>query len=653
MKENKEQGLHPSGYPMKSGVDEVDVTKLSEQQFHAFDEAKMKEVESVITENQALRPLSVEESREMLRKFPDRVVRSRFHYRMKPKDSPEGISYVHKVRWVLLGFEDPDVHDMPNSSPTPALQTLNIVLAVIAGRKWKATQLDFACAFLQGKPVERLILVLQPKEGVPTLEAEQVLVMEKELYGSVAAPSWWRSSLVPDLKRWGWQRCRTDPCMFVMKAERDKSEEGMDAGMLEELMEGANTKEGPWKTEGVKMLENYEDIDGIMVLLTDDILCAGNAKHERALNWLMKKYKTGRCTSFEGAGGVFNGRRICQEADCSFKVDMHDYIKEKIRTLELPKERKREPESDATVAEKDLFRTVLMKCMWVARQARPEIIGSCALLTSKVQSPKVKDLLELGRVVAHLKREPDLAVHIQSIPFKEIRLCVTVDASPSSLTEEAQSGIIIALTNKQMAENQEAPWIPMMWRSGKIERKCSSSLAAEAFALVQGLGCAELAWTTFLEAGNAKFNPPWARTRLFAWKAGQELDYMTHVDLPASTEEGLRENLLIVDAKSLFDGVRETAGTRGRDSRITLACAEAREGLAVLGARPRWVPHNGMLVDGLTKIMSKANMGPLLLALRTGRYQLSPEWIELANRKELREKGETVPRKKSTRLSAE
>eukprot|EP00971_Amphidinium_carterae_P291590 5788477-Amphidinium_carterae.2 len=243
---------------------------------------------------------------------------------------------------------------------------------------------------------------------------------------------------------------------------------------------------------------------------------------------------------------------------------MHDYVREKVRTLELSRERRKQTESSATESEKDLFRTVLMKAMWIARQSRPEIIGSCALLTSKVHDPKVKDILELGKVVAYLKREPDLAIHIQSIKPQDIRLCVAVDASPSSLTEEAQSGMIVALTNRDMAENREAPWIPILWRSGKIERKCSSSLAAEAFALVQALGCAELTWTTFLEASNACFNPPWARVRLFAWKAGQELDYMAHVDLSASTSEALRENLVIVDAKSLYDGVRETAGTRGR-----------------------------------------------------------------------------------------
>eukprot|EP00971_Amphidinium_carterae_P123809 2452147-Amphidinium_carterae.1 len=181
---HKEDGPHPSGHPMKNGIDEVDVTKLSDEQFHAFDEAKLKEVKSVIEENGALEPLSLQESQDMLRKHPEHVVRSRFHYRMKPKDTEMGIDYVHKVRWVLLGFEDPDLHNMQNSCPTPALPTVNLVLTVIAGRKWKAAQLDFACAFLQGKPVDRLIIVKQPTEGVPGLESGQVMLMKKELYGS-------------------------------------------------------------------------------------------------------------------------------------------------------------------------------------------------------------------------------------------------------------------------------------------------------------------------------------------------------------------------------------------------------------------------------------------------------------------------------------
>eukprot|EP00971_Amphidinium_carterae_P257477 5111116-Amphidinium_carterae.9 len=66
--------------------------------------------------------------------------------------------------------------------------------------------------------------------------------LQKELYGSVTASSWWRSSLVPDLQKLGWQRCWTDPCMFVMRPERAKSEEGMDARMLEDLMTGSSAK---------------------------------------------------------------------------------------------------------------------------------------------------------------------------------------------------------------------------------------------------------------------------------------------------------------------------------------------------------------------------------------------------------------------------
>eukprot|EP00971_Amphidinium_carterae_P342236 6481481-Amphidinium_carterae.3 len=101
---------HPSGLPVKCGADEVDLHQLTERQFRLFAQAKQKEVDSIITENQALRPLTIAESQKMLEQFPQRVVRSRFHYRMKPKDTEQGIEYVPKVVWVMLGFEDPDIH---------------------------------------------------------------------------------------------------------------------------------------------------------------------------------------------------------------------------------------------------------------------------------------------------------------------------------------------------------------------------------------------------------------------------------------------------------------------------------------------------------------------------------------------------------------
>eukprot|EP00971_Amphidinium_carterae_P263690 5231588-Amphidinium_carterae.1 len=59
-------------------------------------------------------------------------------------------------------------------------------------------------------------------------------------------------------------------------------------------------------------------------------------------------------------------------------------------------------------------------------------------------------------------------------------MCITVAASSS--TQEAQSGIIVDCTDERMARDQEAPWVPVMWRSGKIKRKCSSLLSAECFA---------------------------------------------------------------------------------------------------------------------------------------------------------------------------
>ena len=47
-------------------------------------------------------------------------------------DDAKGINYVAKARFIILGFEDPDVLEFETSSPTPRNFTINIFLPVRA-----------------------------------------------------------------------------------------------------------------------------------------------------------------------------------------------------------------------------------------------------------------------------------------------------------------------------------------------------------------------------------------------------------------------------------------------------------------------------------------------------------------------------------------
>eukprot|EP00971_Amphidinium_carterae_P351778 6492277-Amphidinium_carterae.1 len=176
----------------RRATDEVDPETLTEEDWKKFWPAMEKECHNLIAVNQGLEPLTLEESQRLRQVHSDRIIQSRYHLKWKQVDEAKGVSFVPKARLILKGFQDPDILQLPSSVPSPAMPSINIALAVIAGYGWEAFQADFTQAFLQGKEVDRFILVEQPKYGVPNLHPQQLLRLRKEVYGSVAGPSRWR-----------------------------------------------------------------------------------------------------------------------------------------------------------------------------------------------------------------------------------------------------------------------------------------------------------------------------------------------------------------------------------------------------------------------------------------------------------------------------
>eukprot|EP00971_Amphidinium_carterae_P184570 3664434-Amphidinium_carterae.1 len=90
-----------------------------------------------------------------------------------------------------------------------------------------------------------------------------------------------------------------------------------------------------------------------------------------------------------------------------------------------------------------------------------------------------------------------------------------------------------------------------------------------------------------------------------------------------STSDALKENVVVTDAKSLFDGLKRDA--RGKEPRVGLAVAELKQGMSLMGMKVRWIPHGVMLADAFTKPYTKANLAPLMHVLRNGWFQLTDE----------------------------
>eukprot|EP00971_Amphidinium_carterae_P349279 6490939-Amphidinium_carterae.1 len=616
----------------RKGTDEIRLSDVSWHDRPGFDKAKASECQKMVHEHQGLLPLTEKESARIRAEKSDRIIPSRFHWRWKPESQGDKVIKVPKCRWILIGFKDPDVLVLDGESPTPQLFSLNALLQAVASQAWELFQGDLQTAFLQGDVTSREIYVEQPPEGVPNMKRGQLLKMNKEIYGSVAAPQRWRQSLVAQIQSLGWRQSIADPCIYTLPAQgQEKRGQGISS---EALLSESDFMVPPAVTQQSE--ESHIAVDGVMAVLVDDILEAGNMRHRALVTKLMSTFKFGKHESLKTSdGSIFNGRRLRQGKDFSICVGMRDFIDGKLEAVKLSRERKRQVDDSVTEDERALLRTVLMKVMWIARQSRPEVLGTCVTLASRILNAKVSDLIELAKTVDHLKATSGLEITIHSIPVADWSLVVLVDASPCNFKlESAIGGFIIGISSGQLNEGHESKFSVVAWRAGKIERQCSSSLAAESFALVNALAFTEYVHSALCELTNASFSRLMGRQRLYQWSTGQALDFKGNLIARDSISAELRQNLVVTDAKSLYDQLGKESGMKGREPRLALAASECREGLALLGLRPRWAPHNVCAVDSLTKAWTKSHAEPLMHLMKSGMFKLSPEAATLQNRQD-------------------
>ena len=66
------------------------------------------------------------------------------------------------------------------------------------------------------------------------------------------------------------------------------------------------------------------------------------------------------------------------------------------------------------------------------------------------------------------------------------------------------------------------------------------------------------------------------------------------------TDDKLKQNIVVTDAKALYDALDRQC-LEAKEKQVALVTAEIKQVMAIAGLTPRWIPHNVMVVDGLTK----------------------------------------------------
>ena len=198
------------------------------------------------------------------------------------------------------------------------------------------------------------------------------------------------------------------------------------------------------------------------------------------------------------------------------------------------------------------------------------------------------------------------------------------------LDGSTQGGFMVGFTTSELHQQGSAAMSPISWSSRKVKRSVSASLAGEVFMMTEGL--AECEWISgVLESAVYQDHEPSLHRRKSTPMPAEPTVTVMKADSRLQVDPS---TVCVIDATSAFDHlVRESTGNHCR--RTAQELCVIRRNMQTLRARCRWVPHERMVVDALTK--RHGNSVTMLRLLRDGVLSIVDEDRELAMRKVYRE----------------
>ena len=512
-----------------------------------------------------------------------------------------------KARLVILGFMDPEYESRPTTAPTMTRTTRQMLLQLAAVKRMKVEKADVRGAFLQGKEFERELYVTPVPElaaalGITPGEAAR---LRKAAYGLVEAPIEWYLSICKTLEEYGWRRLYSDPCCWVL-LEPCATTSRMSAG-------------GEPATAGVPAVGGQvEDLSDSRVIAAaaghvDDFLFAGvegNPHWQAAKKRLQDRYDW---KAWEEHQFHQCGVRITQRADFGFSLDQEEYVAE-IGEVDISPSRRKDRTAPVTEGERTQMRAVLGASGWRAEQTGVKHAAEVSILRSKVKTATVEDLLTTNKLVHKMRQEAAQKLVIHPHPTaKKLVLVAWSDAAESNRPDGTSTkGAVLGMAPEAILEGQETEVSVMSWKSGKIDRACRSSGAAEARSAVDAedeLFAARFQWSEML--GNVPdLREPDPHVR--AVKAA-----------------------IVIDSKGVYDKCQQLVITpKGKERRVDIELLSFKQGIESSEAKIWWVHGDAQLANSLTKAHEPWQMNLFFSSGQRWRLVYDEKFVSARRRKQ-------------------
>jgi hypothetical protein len=132
------------------------------------------------------------------------------------KCASDGSVERHKARLVAKGFSQVEGIDYNETfSPVAKMNSIRLVLSLVASHKWEVHQMDVKFVFLHGYLQEENYMEQPP--GYVHNDSSLVCLLKKSLHGLKQAPRAWYAKMNNFLIDTGFSKCHSDPNVYTKK----------------------------------------------------------------------------------------------------------------------------------------------------------------------------------------------------------------------------------------------------------------------------------------------------------------------------------------------------------------------------------------------------------------------------------------------------
>ena len=555
---------------------EVNLRKLEEHEVEQFEEAKLKELES-ITQNEAMKIC------EMHGIPRERVLGMRWVLTWKPLEDHEGqnVGKKAKARLIIKGYQDPDLLTVPREAPTLSSLGRNSILAEASKRRFKIWLGDIKTAFLNGDQTElQRNIFAEPPEDVREklgMKQHEILRVAKAMYGLLHAPKRWFEKLKEVLISQDWIAHQMDQCVF-------------------------------------KLVDDKGVVCGYIGVHVDDVICTGVGDYfDSHVKMFLNSFPFGSWKCAYDETVKFCGCDIRQTENYDVTVTQERFALS-IDEINLDSARKAQVDSELGYKEKQNMRQTLGALNWRAVQTAPWMLATVSHLQGCTESGSIADLLNVNKLVRWQRRYATSGLLFSHSVENDVVVTFT-DASWATRKDGgSQGGQITLLMNKHVLEGDVSHFSVLCWSSKRLRRIARSSTSAE----VQ-------------MSGNALDQHEFTKLFVHVLRSAEHVDLRNPDKILHSTE-----SCLISDSKNVYDGLEKirTSGLQMEERRTAIELLGIKERLRQANVRCRWVSGDQELADGLTKPWQGDQ---LIKALEKARWRIvfDPEFMSAKRKKQL------------------